>query len=476
MNSTTGKQLESVSMSSSSDSGLLALPRLHSYPLTSEWDWPIGPLPKRRKLRWLRETLRRDTLLQNSLILMMTTVSNAVTGYVFWAIAARRLSANSIGVATSLVGAAQLVALVGTLGLGSWFVSTIGRMNTPQWSNAVTCSISVAASATGLLGVIGIVALPRFSHRFASLETPFHAGGFVVACVVLAMANLTDDALIAEQAPRFHFGRNALFGFSKLCVLGLLIHMGIRGELPILVAWTVGGAFALVVAWKAWIPAVRSTFRPNLRGSVRLSTLLQQSGQHQMIDVAGRLPLYLLPAVVLVRATGPDAATLSLTWMIASIFFLVSPAVSNALIAKGGLGSLSDSLRRSAVTVGLLLGVGVPIVCTFPETFLHLFGGSVAAKGSKLLVVLAVSSFPDAVTNLWIAKRRIQKELSAPIAVNWLMAAIVLAGSWLFVPRYGIVSAGFAWLAAQTVGALFVAFDSFAEHRARRLAVTERNR
>lgn len=395
--------------------------------------------------------------MRNSILLMITTLMNAALGYGFWGVAAHTLDAKSVGLATAILGAAQLVALVGTFGMGSWFVASIGRMNNTEWAQAVTRCVMISLISMTVLGSIALLALPQVSEQYVSLGTPLGALAFLAACLAMGSSALTDDAMVAEEAGGYVFGRNFIFGGGKLILLILAVVLfGTKTEASVLGSWTIAGLVALLVSGLRWIPKLRPGVRPTIKGGVRTRTLIRMSSQHQAIDIGGKLPLFLLPTVAVARIGAEDAATLSLTWMVATVFFIISPAVSSALTARGGRDGLGDSVKKSAKFIGLLLALTLPVITLVPGLILNLFGGSVAANGSRLLVVLAISAVPDAVTNVWIAKRRVERKLFAPILVNVAMASITLVGSWFMLPKYGIIAAGYAWLISQTVGAITV--------------------
>jgi O-antigen/teichoic acid export membrane protein len=85
---------------------------------------------------------------------------------------------------------------------------------------------------------------------------------------------------------------------------------------------------------------------------------------------------------------------------------------------------------------------------------LGLFGSSYAAAGYGLLIVLAISAVPDAVSNVAVVVCRVTGRLGYSSALNLGILAMTLAGAWFFLPLFGIAGAGVAWLAAQVVGSV----------------------
>jgi O-antigen/teichoic acid export membrane protein len=86
---------------------------------------------------------------------------------------------------------------------------------------------------------------------------------------------------------------------------------------------------------------------------------------------------------------------------------------------------------------------------------LLIFGVKYAENGTGLLYVLAGSVFPVAANAFYITIMRINKTLKATILLTLLIALATLVLSLVFVPRFGIIGAGFGWLAAQTLACVY---------------------
>jgi hypothetical protein len=85
---------------------------------------------------------------------------------------------------------------------------------------------------------------------------------------------------------------------------------------------------------------------------------------------------------------------------------------------------------------------------------LGLFGVAYAVAGYSLLIVLAISAIPDAVSNVAVAVFRVTQRLGYSTVLNLGILVMTVAGAWVLMPRLGITGVGVAWLGAQTVGAI----------------------
>ena len=102
----------------------------------------------------------------------------------------------------------------------------------------------------------------------------------------------------------------------------------------------------------------------------------------------------------------------------------------------------------------LLIIPAILIMIAGGKIILRVFGASYAAAGYGLLIVLAISAIPDAVSNVAVAVCRVRSQLGYSAALNLGILIAALAGAWVLMPRLGIIGAGIAWGGAQLLGAI----------------------
>jgi O-antigen/teichoic acid export membrane protein len=152
--------------------------------------------------------------------------------------------------------------------------------------------------------------------------------------------------------------------------------------------------------------------------------------------------------------------------MVGGIFFIVSPSVATALFAEG-VRVRSDLRRVVAKALCVICVILVPamlVMIAVGRLVLGLFGTSYANAGYGLLVVLAISALPDAVSNVAVAVLRVTHRLGYSAALNIGIFVVSLVGAWLLMPTLGILGVGVTWLGAQTLGAI-ASLPAFAQLR-----------
>jgi len=410
---------------------------------------------------WRR--LRTDALFGTSVAIMASTVVTSGLGYVLWLVVARvsgqEVSGDGAAI-TSLMMAVSLLAAVGAAAaMIQWLPATSDAVD---WHRRVTAGV-VATTILSVVGALVAVALMLLTiDSLPALRTVPGAALFCVGVLFTALGTLHDYICISEQRGALMLMRNTIASLVRLPLV-VLPFVVAGQQMQILLAWTVSAGLSLVVA----VPLFRgrSTGRTLLRPVVtRLLPELRLmassfAGQH-MITVTAMLGSYLLPVLVIDRLSAVDNAYFYITWMLGSLFSIISPAVSAALFASAAAdpAQIRAATRRSLMIIGGLLVVPILVYLVAGRALLGLFGADYADNGWLLLVLLTVAALPDAITNVAVAVLRSTDRIAAAVWLNGSMLLGCLVMSFVLLPSWGIVAVGASWLAAQTAGALWAAF------------------
>lgn len=141
---------------------------------------------------------------------------------------------------------------------------------------------------------------------------------------------------------------------------------------------------------------------------------------------------------------------------------MVSPSVASALFAEAvreGSDLRSVTMRAMRV-ISVLLAPAMAALIIGGRLVLGLFGASYATAGYGLLILLAASALPDAVSNIAVAVFRVTDHLGYSTMLNLGILTATLAAAWVLMPSLGIAGAGVAWLGVQVIGA-FVSLPAY---------------
>ncbi|WP_418004905.1 lipopolysaccharide biosynthesis protein [Mycobacterium sp. PDNC021] len=420
--------------------------------------------PTDRLVKWRRPVVLiraalADPMTRNSLALMVNTIGTSALGYLFWVIVARRFDATTGGTVAATMSAIQATVVVTSIGAAAALVEWLPRSTSAsEWRRRVTTGMTVGGVCAGAGAVLVVALLGTGLGVLPQLAGPIGAALFVVACVLSATGQVVDSVAISDHRAGVLIGRNVLMCGLRIPLIFLPAAVIAAPDL-ILLAWVLAAGLAMIWATVAFGSKAGHALRFAYRG---FFTHLRQMapalvGQHT-VTVTSMLAGYVLPVIVYIRLSAADNAYFYITWMLGSVFFIVSPAVAASLFVEGASrrSDLPVLARRCALTIVALLVPPVLVYIVAGRWILELFGSEYSVNGYALLLVLALSAVPDAVTNLAISVLRVTDRVRIALLLNAGMLIGCLTAAWFATPVLGILGAGVAWLLSQSMGAVWV--------------------
>ncbi len=440
-------------------------------------------------IRWIPSIVRRaksDSLIRNSLYLMTSTAVTGGLGYVFWIIAAHAYTHQEIGIGSAVISLCSTAALLTYLGPSAMLIE---RLPASEYSSAWTTFLLRMCVATACVTlVVTAVAVPVL---LASRDYRLFFSAVIPVMLVLlgapawSLVNLLGVACIsARRAGRF-LSLQTLVSVAKL-LLVLPFAVVSAGAVGLVGAWVAGAAIGAGIGAVWLIPRMRLGRPPGQQENRKKSSdvaRLVRSGQRRgtwrsswrpngafmrsllfqhLTSVGGAVTPLVLPVLVVIRLGVTANAYFYITWMIGGVFFTVSPSVASALFAEG-VRANADLRSVAAKALRVIVVVLAPVMIIMiagGRLILNLFGPSYAAAGYGLLVLLAISALPDAISNVAVGICRVTQRLKYSTMLNLGILVVTLASAWELMPLLGIVGVGVAWLGAQILGAI-ASFPAF---------------
>lgn len=418
-----------------------------------------------RPLRALRSIIN-DALYRGSLILLVNTVAASALGFVFWTLAARTYPASTVGVFSSVVSGAGLLAAIAALGLPNTMIRHVASAENPL-GLVVAAVLAIATVGSGLC-LVAILALGPHLPPALHLQQRGGLPLLVTALVVLTAAGGTFDAgLIATRASHAILIKNVIGSVAKVAALYLLVSFRSSG---LLLSYGVGLALAtglggLSLGRQLW---GKGTGLRSIRVPRRYLTIT--SGNY-LATIMGILPLSVVPIEVLLARGAAETARFAVAFLIAGFLNVIPSTVSQVLFAEASRqgvplgGQLRNALRG---VYGLLLPAVAVVVAAAPFA-LRVFGAAYATAATGCLRILALSALLTGGTYLVDSMLIARDRMKAYIFINGANAALVLGCVWALLPR-GLTGAAMGWALAQGVslilGLILVATGKAGRHHA----------
>ena len=307
----------------------------------------------------------REPLARTSLFTILTTVVTAGFGYLYWIVAARLVSTEVVGGTAASMTLVTGVALATNLGTCGYLMERLpGLEDTPLWRSTLSGALwpTVALSGLAALLVQGLVTfgISDVEHRLVIVLVG------VVAAMGLTVANVLDAVFIASRRAPLATVLGGLLGVTKLASIALAWFIGPTPG-TLIAAWALSILLSGAMAFRLVFPRLAHGRLPvEWRSLLPRRDVLSMVGHH-ITSLGGLMVPYLLPTLVVARLGAMEGGFFYTTWMMGSVFFMISPAIANSLFTEGArdLSQLAQSTRRAVVLLVVLLPV--PIVVGIVE-------------------------------------------------------------------------------------------------------------
>lgn len=388
----------------------------------------------------------KDPLYKNSFFIMLSSITNAGFGFFFWMIAARLYSAEDVGIATALLSSLNLIILFSRLGFDYSIIRFFPKGNK---SRILSTSIVISTSSAILFGILFIAFVDVFFSKLHLLRNFLFSAVFLMTAAVSSVISMTAQSFIALRRGELYFLQNPAAG-SRILFLFFLTFLGsagIFGSVSFAFLFVLILALLLIGRTAGLSLSVDADY---VRGSFRFS-----AGNY-LASLFSIAPNQILPIMVLNLLGAEKAAYYYVAFAIAGLIFLIPGSMSASLFVEGSHGeSLRKNVLKSLAAIASLLTPAVIFICLFGDFILHLFGKDYV-QAFELLRLFALSSFFFAVVSVYLAVKRVQMDVRRIILLNGLNCFALLTLSYLLIPRFDIIGAGYAWIATYFISSLVV--------------------
>ena len=391
-------------------------------------------------------------LLTGSAALVLTAGMQALSGALFWLIAARVDDQTDVGHATALFTSVLFVAFVAGLGQP---VAAARYAAGRTLADHVIFAWGAAATAVAA-AVFGVVYLVLVSPPAVDELRDWHGAlgptVFVVLCSGTALSLLLDVRLMTQRRWGLVLLRACLVGFARFPLL--LISVDDDRAVWLLTVAALPTAVSGFVG-TAWLPKVtghRHVFGPmpsNVAAWMRYSVVNWAS------TVTYQAPTFVMPVIVLANVSADDNASFYVAWGVAAVACYVPTAIGQALLAEGGRDGahVRTQVRLAIVVAGGLMVVGALIATLGRDLIVTLYGDDYQ-DAADILPALVTAAIPWAVTSVYLTEARVRHRSAATVLITVVLSTAILVPALILVPEDGIEGAATAFLFGNIVAAV----------------------
>lgn len=398
------------------------------------------------------------SLYRNAFYLMLNSVVVSLLGFVFWIVVARFYTAADVGLAAALIAAVALLAGLSNLGFGIGIIRFL-----PEAKDRTIPMINTAFTITGLASlVVALIFLAGLGFWSPNLivirQHPVFFISFVLFTIAFTLSALLGQVFIAKRYAKFTFFHNVIASLIKMPLPVILA--AFFGAFGIFASAGIAISLAMLVAMLWFLPRIEKGYfpRPTIHKQV-LADIARYSLGNYFAHLLWIVPGMLLPLLVINILGAEMNAYFYIAWAIASVLFMIPSSICLSLFAES---SSDRTLLRVNTLKSLRLSMfivlpAIIITLAIGDKVLLLFGQAYSQNATTLLWLLALSAFPLTANNIFLAIKRVQKDIRSIILVSVAMAVIILGLSYFLMGTMGLKGVGVGWLAGQTVVAIVVA-------------------
>lgn len=410
------------------------------------------------RIRGLRAETRVP-LYRNAYALMLNTVVNSGFGLLYWIFAARTFDAADVGRGSALVSLMMLVSVLTQLNFGQALIRFLPRAGTSS-----TALVRRAYAVSAGFAVLGAALVMAYCHLLLAPGDPLHVSAgfgawFVVSTAAWSIFNLQDAALTGLRSATWVVLENGVYGVVKLVLLVVVAQTSLADG--VFVSWTLPVIALLVpfgiLIFRRLLPRHSAESAPDQQVPDRRALTRYMAGDYTG-QVFTQATSSFLPVLVVALLGPAQAAFLLPAQTVFIAMNLLQTSITSSLVVEGARDQArahrfaASILKRIAVTVL----PGSVIVALAAPLLLSLYGAQYRANATTLLVLLMASMFPRVVVTLYMTMSRLQNRTGSLAVLQFVHAALLLAGTVALAGPLGLDAVGWSWLVVELLLAAVV--------------------
>jgi O-antigen/teichoic acid export membrane protein len=415
------------------------------------------------QLKQLRSNIAEDSLYRNSLFLMGSTFIVAISGFLYWLLAAHVYSTRSVGLVATIIAISNVVMVLSALGYDNSFIRFLPKAKNRD--EQLDTGFTITALASLIVSSAYLVIIHLFVPKLSFVDGSIFWIALFLAYMVTWMLNfLNNYPFIAYRITHIVFGINTGMGFIRLVFLFLFKPLGLTG---LFLSYAVAVFLAMIVTFYYMKKTMNYRFHlrinwPEFKRTQRYALLSYLS------IVFLTLPAYILPTFVVSKLGASDAAYYYIVAVIIAALNVIPQATSQSLFAEGVWlrRKLNEQLVKAFKIIYLLTIPAVLVLVVGGSLILKMFGGGYQKSGYLLLVLLAISGLPKALSYMLSAILRVEHHVGRVALIYGIYALIILGGSyWGVKTGHKLSFIGWITLIAEGVVAIIFTVDYFIRNR-----------
>jgi len=402
----------------------------------------------------------RDPLHKNAIYLMMNTIGTSGLGFIFWIIVYRYYLPENVGLAVSLISTITLLGVFSTLGLNVGLIRFLPEIKKENAPNLINTSLILGGVSSTLLASIFILGADFWTPKLILLrEEHIFILLFLIFTIAQTTCLLNASVFIAQRQAKWVFINDTIFsGGTKLILIFILLEYR---EVGIVSAWGISIVIGVMISLGIILPRLFKTYKPKIRMKFKMiREMLRFSILNYISDILNRIPMLLMPLIIINLLSPSSAAYFYTPWLFASLLYAVPLSICSSLLAEGSTDykNLSNSLKKAVKFLIIILIPAILLMLGLGYYILLIFGEIYATNTLPLLRIFVVAVIPYSANIIFVTIERIEKRMDLVILTFAIIATTTLGLSYLLLQKVGIIGIGWSWLLGHIIAQIVVIF------------------
>ncbi|UCC95308.1 MAG: oligosaccharide flippase family protein [Candidatus Omnitrophota bacterium] len=402
------------------------------------------------------------SFLSGSLHLILSRISLAASGVLFWWIAAKCYSVEDIGLGAVLISATSLLLFLSSLGITPAVIRFL-----PQDEDKGRLIGTLFGFSFILLIVFTAVFLGGirfFLPKATILQTSYYPLIFFIFVLVMYIAGALDSLYIAFRTTHLVLLKNIVHYFLRVGILLIFVSLGGFG---IFSSNCTAAIAAIVISFIPFVrrfPIARFKFAMDL---ALLKKLIPFSLANFLNLVSLTLPGMVFPLIILSLFSQREAGLFYIPWMVFYVYCTILLAILDIFLRETSYGAGVHTLGRKAFSLIVLLALaGILFFTLFGDKVLLLFKEDFSLHSFTILKILFSSLIFFVLNQIYLTLKNIEKNIAAFGMMSGVIILGIIIFAFVFVPQKGSEGVALSWLCANGVGTLFIGIISFFKRKA----------
>jgi O-antigen/teichoic acid export membrane protein len=389
-----------------------------------------------------------DHLYRNSVFSVLSRILNAAAGFLFWVIAAKFYSIQTVGTATALISSLNLIMLFSRFGFD---ISVIRYVTNTEKNKIFNTSFAITTAGTFCISLIYVLFVVVFEHDFI-LSLP-DAVFFILISLFNSIFLISGSMFLALRKAHNLFAQTIFVSFRIFLLIPLahLTDFGIFISLGL--CYVISVIYSLYILRKEIKLSLFQIDAPFIKESFKFS-----AGNY-LSNILTEAPAFLLPIITLFMLGQEDTAKYYMAMAIGNLILIVPNSLNLSLLVEGSHGQpVNKNIIKVFSTAFLSILPLMIIISVWGKSILGLLSKEYT-DAYDLLITIIISGFFEVIYMVYISVQNINMRVERNIKINFLRFILLVGASILSIKVYSINGVGYALLLTNVIITLLIAVN-----------------